>query len=67
MAKKVVSGGEHTALLCHENDLYTFGCGAYGRLGHKQFEKLQVSYRESHAKQVTSVKWTGNIIDVACS
>ena len=53
--RKVVCGGEHTALVTHDNFLYTFGCGRFGKLGHQNFERLPLSYRKSHATKIESL------------
>ena len=40
--KKVVgaaAGGNHTAALTPDGELFTFGCGDRGRLGHRETEK----------------------------
>lgn len=50
--KKIVSGGIHSAMLSEQGDLYTFGCGSDGRLGHPEYEGFVFLYKESHPKKV---------------
>ena len=46
-AKRVISGGIHKAILAEDGDLYTFGCGSDGRLGHPEYEGFVYLYKES--------------------
>ena len=63
--KKVVSGGIHSALLTTDGELYTFGCGSDGRLGHPEYEGYVYLYKESQPKRVEALGAT--VIDLACS
>ena len=63
--KKVVSGGIHSALLTTDGELYTFGCGSDGRLGHPEYEGYVFLYKESQPKLVAALGAT--VIDLASS
>jgi alpha-tubulin suppressor-like RCC1 family protein len=45
--KKVICGGIHSAILSENGQLYTFGCGSNGRLGHPEFKGFVYLYKES--------------------
>ncbi len=47
-----MSGGIHSALLTTEGQLYTWGCGSDGRLGHPEYEGYVYLYKESRPKLV---------------
>ena len=64
--KKVVSGGIHSALLTTDGELYTFGCGSDGRLGHPEYEGFVFLYKESHPKLVETFN-NMKVLDVASS
>lgn len=57
--KKIVSGLEHVAVLTENGDLFTFGCGLRGQLGHGDVN--------SHEKPTLVEALAGiKIIDVSC-
>lgn len=58
--KKIASGMHHTLFLSESGDVYTVGCGDYGRLGVGQKDKL----RES--KKVLKVSLPKPAINVGC-
>jgi len=51
-AAKVITGGIHGSLLTTDGQLFTWGCGSDGRLGHPEYEGFVYLYKESHAKKV---------------
>ena len=63
--KKVVSGGIHSALLTTDGELYTFGCGSDGRIGHPEYEGYVYLYKESQPKRVEALGAT--VLDVTSS
>ena len=48
--KKAICGGIHSALLDENGQLYTFGCGSDGRLGHPEYKGHVYLYKESQPK-----------------
>jgi regulator of chromosome condensation len=46
-AKKVICGGIHSAILNENGELFTFGCGSNGRIGHPEFKGHKYLYKES--------------------
>ena len=52
---KVISGGIHASLLTESGQLYTFGCGSDGRLGHPDYEGYNYLYKESKPKLVEAL------------
>ena len=63
--KKVACAGIHSAILTTEGELYTFGCGSDGRLGHPEYEGYVYLYKESQPKKVEALGAT--VLDVAAS
>ena len=63
--KKVASGGIHSALLTTDGEVYTFGCGSNGRLGHPEYEGYVFLYKESQPKRVEALG--ARVIDLASS
>ncbi|CAI2372376.1 unnamed protein product [Moneuplotes crassus] len=59
------SGGIHSSLVDTEGNLYTFGCGSHGRLGHPRYieGKYRHLYKESQPKKVEFFEKIGRIID----
>ena len=66
--KKVVAGGIHAAILSEEGELFTYGCGSDGRLGHPEYEGYVYLYKESQPKRVELFAASGQkVIDVSSS
>ena len=66
--KKIISGGIHKAIMTEEGDLYTFGCGSDGRMGHPEYEGYVYLYKESQPKRVEFFAGSGKkILDVQSS
>jgi hypothetical protein len=57
--KKVVSGINHTVVLSDTGDLYTWGFGGYGRLGHKQ-------QKDEFKPRKIEMKVFAPVTDIAC-
>lgn len=53
---KVLAGGIHSAALTESGNLYTWGCGSNGRLGHPDFEGHTYLYKESQPKLVEGLQ-----------
>ena len=64
IVKKVVSGGIHSVLLTQDGQLYTWGCGSDGRLGHPEYEGYVYLYKVSRPKLVEALAGTF-VVDVA--
>ena len=68
MPKKVAAGGIHAAILSEDGELFTYGCGSDGRLGHPEYEGFVYLYKESHPKRVELfVANRQKVIDVSSS
>ena len=63
---KVVCGGIHTSALTAEGELFTWGCGSDGRLGHPEYEGSNYLYKESAPKLVETFKGT-KVVDIVSS
>lgn len=63
---KIISGGIHSALLTLNGQLYTWGCGSDGRLGHPEYEGFVYLYKESRPKLVEAFK-NKKVIDAESS
>ncbi|KAL0485043.1 E3 ubiquitin-protein ligase HERC [Acrasis kona] len=61
-AQKFVSGGIHSQVLDVNNNLYSFGCGSDGRLGHPEGEGHRYLYKEGVPKLIESIK--GSVLHV---
>lgn len=64
--KKIQCGGIHTCLLSEEGQVYSFGCGSNGRIGHPEFANYVYLYREGLPRQIDFFKGK-KVIDLACS
>lgn len=65
---KVVCAGIHTLAITAEGELYSWGCGSDGRLGHPEYEGHNYLYKESFPKLVETLAKQGRrVIDAACS
>lgn len=53
---KVCCGGIHTAILSEGGQVYTFGCGSNGRLGHQESDNYKYLYREGYPRVVEELK-----------
>ena len=61
---KVVCGGIHNSAMTRDGELYTWGCGSDGRLGHPEYQGYTYLYKESLPKKVEALK---NVKDVCSS
>ena len=64
--QKVVNGGIHSTLLTTDGQIYTFGCGSDGRLGHPEYEGHTYLYKESKPKLIEFFKGQ-KVLDVQSS
>ncbi len=51
-AREIMCGGLHTAVLTQQGELFTFGCGSDGRLGHPECEGHRYLYKEAVPRKV---------------
>ncbi|EGR30394.1 hypothetical protein IMG5_133310 [Ichthyophthirius multifiliis] len=65
-ADLAVAGGIHSGILGLDKNLYTFGCGSNGRLGHKKYQNYVYLYREGIPKAIQGIKGK-NCFDIASS
>ena len=63
---KVNCAGIHAQCITDEGELYSWGCGSDGRLGHPEYEGHNYLYKESFPKLVESLKGM-TVVDVASS
>ena len=49
---KVMCGGIHNSAMTINGELYTWGCGSDGRLGHPDHGNATYLYKESHPKKI---------------
>ena len=63
---KVIGGGIHASILTEQGQVYTFGCGSDGRLGHPEYEGHTYLYKESKPKLVEAFAGK-KVIDVQSS
>jgi len=50
--KDIICAGLHTTVLLENGDLYTFGCGSDGRLGHPECEGHRYLYKEAVPRKI---------------
>jgi regulator of chromosome condensation len=62
---KIRAGGIHSIALC-DNQLYSWGCGSDGRLGHPEFAGHRYLYKEPVPKLVQALQST-QVLDVSTS
>ena len=62
----MVCGGIHASCLTTAGELFTWGCGSDGRLGHPEYESYVYLYKESQPKRVEALA-ARTVIDVASS
>lgn len=68
MVAKVVSAGIHSLAITEQGELYTWGCGSDGRLGHPEYEGSTYLYKESFPKLVTYFSEKGiPVTDISAS
>ena len=66
-AVQIECAGIHCAVLTKDGELYTFGCGSDGRLGHPEYEGKVYLYKESKPKLVQKLFATGSVTKITCS
>ena len=62
--KQVAAGGIHSAAVDEEGNVYTWGCGSDGRLGHPEVEGHKYLYKEGKPRKVEGL---GNVQSISCS
>ncbi|KRX05946.1 Regulator of chromosome condensation 1/beta-lactamase-inhibitor protein II [Pseudocohnilembus persalinus] len=55
-AADFIAGGIHSAILTQKNELFTFGCGSDGRLGHPEKGNHRYLYKEEYPKKIEYFK-----------
>jgi regulator of chromosome condensation len=53
--KEIHCGGIYTSVLTQDDELYNFGCGSDGRLGHPEAIGIRVLYKESIPRKVDAL------------
>ena len=66
LVKKVECAGIHSSFLTEMGQVYTFGCGSDGRLGHPEYEGHTYLYKESKPKLIESLNGL-KVSDIASS
>ena len=58
----IAAGGTHSAVTSNKGELFTFGCGLFGRLGHgpREVESEETDHRGMLVKKVTVMKGEEN-------
>lgn len=54
--EKPAAGGIHSCFLSREGDIYSFGCGSDGRLGHPESTDHRYLYREGIPRKIETLK-----------
>lgn len=63
---QVAAGGIHSAALTASGDIYTWGCGSDGRLGHPECKGHRYLYKETTPRKITAEGFHGCRALVCC-
>jgi regulator of chromosome condensation len=62
VVKKLVCGGIHSQVLATDDNIYSFGCGSDGRLGHPECEGHRYLYKEKEPRVIEGLQ--GKVVQV---